>query len=46
MGPGEHWDHFAADLACAGTEVDHVRGAEDYNYYLDEYVRAEEVSST
>ena len=22
---------------------DHVRGAEDYNYYLDEYVRAEEL---
>src|SRR3954447_22011876 len=32
-----------AYFAVPNTYFDHVRGAEDYNYYLDEYVRAEEL---
>ena len=32
-----------AYFAVPNSYFDHVRGAEDYNYYLDEYVRAEEL---
>ena len=31
-----------AFFAVPNSQFDHVRGAEDYNYYLDEYVYAEE----
>jgi alkanesulfonate monooxygenase SsuD/methylene tetrahydromethanopterin reductase-like flavin-dependent oxidoreductase (luciferase family) len=32
-----------AFFAVPNTYFDHIRGAEDYNYYLDEYVYAEEL---